>query len=158
MASSSSSAVDRGSCFWFELPSARLLPNELHEVDTSSLAGRRVGIVEDDEAIVAGMRDLLASWGCSSVGAASLDELGESLGAGSEKLDVLICDHPGSEFGPRAAAEIEARLGYPVPLIIVSADSGLSGAARQSGIPVLTKPVRPARLRAALDSLLKARA
>ncbi|HEY5762792.1 MAG TPA: hybrid sensor histidine kinase/response regulator [Rhodocyclaceae bacterium] len=153
-----SSALGRGSCFWFELPPARALPTDAQEADLSSLAGRRVGIVEDDVAIVAGMRDLLASWGCSSVGAASLEELGANLAGADAKLDALICDHTGGEFGPQTAAEIATRLGYSVPLVIVSADSGLSGAARQAGIPLLTKPVRPARLRAALDSLLKAQA
>lgn len=153
-----SSAINRGSCFWFELPLARLLPSALHEADQSSLVGRQIGIVEEDAAIVAGMRDLLASWGCSCVGAASIDQLERAIDEGGGKLDLLICDHPGCECGPKVVDEIAERFGYPVPLIVVSADSGLSATARQAGVPMLTKPVRPARLRAALDSLLKAQA
>jgi signal transduction histidine kinase len=148
-----------GSCFWFELPLVEAQQGPVRDpgAPVSSLSGRTVGVVEDDSAIIAGMRDLLASWGCSSIGANSLDELEARLAEGDAVLDALICDHRGCDAGPGGLAAVQKRLGYPVPLIVVSADSAFAGSARQSGVPLLTKPVRPARLRAALDSLLKAR-
>lgn len=148
-----------GSCFWFEMPRIEAQQRPLRDSGSpvSSLAGCNVGIVEDDAAIASGMRDLLASWGCSSVGAESLDLLEQRLAEGGARLDALICDHRGCEPGMGGLAAVQKRLGYAVPLIIISADSAAAGSARQAGIPLLTKPVRPARLRAALDSLIKRR-
>lgn len=147
----------RGSCFWLEAPAASQKQREARDpaAEGSTLAGRTIAIVEDDAAILAGMRDLLASWGCSSVGAESMGGLIERLTRERITIDALICDHRGGDPSLDSIEAAPGRLGYAVPVIVVSADGSLASTARGKGIPLLTKPVRPARLRAALDSVLK---
>jgi signal transduction histidine kinase len=148
------SRAGEGSLFWFEAPAAAAQPLVDDAVIGSTLARRLIAIVEDDPAILAGMRDQLAAWGCASVGAVSADELVGRLQGEGIVPDALICDHQGTSAGCEAAEAIQLRLGYALPVVVVSADAALQAKARARGTPVLTKPVRPAKLRAALEALL----
>lgn len=161
------SAPGRGSLFWFALPRAAVEPaHEAREGNGESvfgeatLAGRVVLLVEDEPAIRAGMTAQLASWGCRVVAAGSAEELLGEAGRLGLAPDVLVCDNrAGGEpaDGIALIETIRARLRRPVPAVVVSGDTGSAARAQAAayGVPLLAKPVRPAKLRAALESLLK---
>jgi CheY-like chemotaxis protein len=62
----------------------------------------------------------------------------------------------GSVDGLAAIAELRARFGRDIPAILISGESSSAHLARidASGIPLLHKPVPPAKLRAALQYML----
>ena len=71
--------------------------------------------------------------------------------------DALVSDWmiSASEQGPEAIARVRER--YPrLPAVLATADSapGRREQARALGLPLLLKPVQPAKLRAALNALL----
>jgi DNA-binding response OmpR family regulator len=74
--------------------------------------------------------------------------------------DAMIVDYrlAGGVDGLAAIAELRARFGRAIPALLVSGESSVAGIARirASGIPLLHKPVPPARLRAALQFVLRA--
>jgi CheY-like chemotaxis protein len=73
--------------------------------------------------------------------------------------DVLVVDYrlAGGADGLIAIAELRSRFGRDVPALLVSGESSGAELARikASGIPLLHKPVPPARLRAALLYVLR---
>ena len=104
------------------------------------------------------MRGLLEGWGCDVASAAS----GESVEAELADFtpDVILADYrlPGSENGIQVMQRMRSR--FPrVDGIVISGDIGTEvlRAAQDSGYQLLHKPLRPARLRALLGSLWRAR-
>lgn len=77
---------------------------------------------------------------------------------GDDAPDVLIADYnlDNGDTGLQAIRELRARVGQPVPAIIVSArrDPELGRASLELGVPVLEKPVRAEELQAMLDRML----
>ena len=77
---------------------------------------------------------------------------------GDDAPDVLIADYnlDNGDTGLQAIRDLRARVGQPVPAIIVSArrDPELGRASLEMGVPVLEKPVRPEELQAMLDRML----
>jgi DNA-binding response OmpR family regulator len=72
--------------------------------------------------------------------------------------DLIIADQhlDDGDLGSITIDEARQYLGRPVPALIVTADpsDALSIAARQSGIELMHKPVKPAELRALMAHLL----
>jgi DNA-binding response OmpR family regulator len=120
-----------------------------------TLAGRRILVVDDEAAVRDGMRDALVAWGCTAdVFAGPAD-----VPAGMPAPDVLVVDYrlAGGAGGITAIAELRSRFRRDVPALLVSGESSVAELARinASGIPLLHKPVPPARLRAALLYVLR---
>ena len=116
------------------------------------LAGLRVLCLDNDREILDGMEALLTRWGVdvrvAETVAAALDA------ARQERPDVLVADyHLHDELdGLGALVALRQVCGSATPAVLVTADGSdaLKRAARDLGIPVLTKPVKPASLRAFL--------
>lgn len=148
----------RGSLFRLHLPLAR--PSALgtsHTLAVSppvhgQLAGRRVLVLDDDEAVRLAMQQLLIDWGCLCAVAESLEQALEQ--ARRQPPELIVSDYRlrGETNGAEAIARLREALGRALPALILTGDTApqrLREVAR-SGIPLLHKPVSPARLNQAL--------
>lgn len=148
----------RGSMFWVEIPLA--VPGKHLEVqDSAAVAGISgvVAVLEDDPNVAAGLIGLLGGWGCGAVAGATLEEVVEQCDADGIRPDAIIADYHlgGTANGVDAALALRRRYGeIPVLLTSGSAGPGLIKGAEARGFIELTKPVRPGKLRAVLQSML----
>lgn len=116
------------------------------------LSGLKVLCLDNDREILDGMEALLGRWGVevrvAETVAAALAQ------ARAERPDVLVADyHLHDEMdGLGALQALREVCGAHTPAVLVTADGSdtLKRAARDLGLPVLTKPVKPASLRAFL--------
>lgn len=125
--------------------------------------GYRILLIDDETAVLEAMRQLLERWGHRVIAAHTLDEALRLLSRnapndGVDDLpDLILCDYRLREgmTGLEALTRLHRALGHPVPSAIISGDTTqeLKDLAAQHGIPMLPKPVPPARLRALVESL-----
>ncbi len=120
-----------------------------------SLAGRRIVVIDDEEEVRAGTATVLASWGCECIAAANADDA--LLAAGGRVPDAVIADWrlAAGATGLAAIERLRAAFRTAIPAVIVSGASAPDDLARikASGMPLLHKPVAPARLRSMLAFL-----
>jgi CheY-like chemotaxis protein/anti-sigma regulatory factor (Ser/Thr protein kinase) len=130
------------------------------EEDDAPLKGCTVLVIEDDREVRAAMALLLADWGCTVCVASSGAEARDQLARLGEGPDIAIADYrlPGDEDGVAVLDDIRRR--FPETAgILVSGDIGPDTLRRAqgSGYTLLNKPLRPARLRALMGNLHRAR-
>jgi signal transduction histidine kinase len=140
----------RGSCFSLRLPLAHPA-RESAERSVSDLGGRLVLVVEPDEAVLTGMRELLRGWGCDVLVATSTAEALAAQAVRGRAPDVVIA------ADSDAIAALRSVTGTALPALVVTADTTPERlrAIRLQGFVALAKPVLPPRLRAALSRLLE---
>lgn len=154
-----------GSCFSIQLPAVDKATNlEADKAGMSEhlpgnpLAGCHVLVVDDDIAVLEGMRGLLSRWGCRVITAASEPAATDKLAATSQKIQVLMIDYRLSDYvsGIEVAKHIQDLLAYPIAVLIITGDTGPERLreADASGFSLLHKPVEPAKLRSSLQYLL----
>ncbi len=157
-----SSIPGRGSCFVIELPLAEaetLAPAAAPERPPpgEELRGLRALLLDDDSLVQTAVGDLLRGWGCEVQVAAGLAEAEELVGQ-SQAPDVMLVDYrlPGPCNGAEAIERLQARIGHPVPALIVTADTAPEclQEAESKGYRLLHKPAQPAKLRSLLRHLV----
>ncbi len=156
------SRPDKGSMFCIGLPLGRIeavLERRSGMTLPNLQAAQRVVLVIDDEVdILEGMREILLRWGFEVLVAESLQQAEQVLTAHGRGPDAILADlrlrdhHTGIE----AIKALQATYGAHVPGLILTGDTAperlqIAGTA---GYRVLYKPVKPARLRVALQQLL----
>lgn len=156
------SAPGRGSTFAVELPLTAPEVEGRPPEDAralGSLDGLRVAIVEDDPLVRDAMAGLLSSWDCALTIADSAEALLGQQAASPQRFDVVITDLRLS--GPMDGIDLVAALrtagdGAGPQAILISGDTApeVLARARTAGLPLLYKPVRPAKLRALLQRML----
>ncbi len=158
------STPGRGSVFWLELPLAPLAEaaDELPPLadfgrDSGGRLQGTVVIIDDDPLVLASTAGLVTAWGCRTFGGPSVaDAIAECNRAGVPP-DLAICDYRlrGQENGITSALTLRHRFG-DIPVLLVSGDLGddLQRAAAHHRLVLLSKPLKPARLRSLLQSLL----
>ena len=123
-----------------------------------SLSGLHVLCVDNDREILEGMRTLLARWHASPRLACTVDEALAAAAAGP--IDVALVDfHLHDRLdGLGVIDALRAHLGRPLPAALLTGDGSdaVKQAARERDCIVLTKPVKPASLRAFLAARLAA--
>lgn len=115
------------------------------------LAGLRLLTIDNEPAILDGMKLLLEGWGCVVDTAAGLDEALVSM-RGREP-DVLIADyHLDRGDGLSAISALRERAGASIPAILLTADRTpqVRDAAAALGVHLLHKPLKPGALRSLL--------
>jgi signal transduction histidine kinase/CheY-like chemotaxis protein len=155
------SAPGKGSVFAVEVPigeaQSSTIEPRLAEAIGDHVAGAFVAIVDDDTLVQQGMRGLLTDWGCHVVTAATSGEALAKLEEHERLPDAFICDYrlPG-ESGIEAIERLHAGLSDDIPAALISGETApeLLRAAKESGYPLLHKPVQPAKVRALLNQLL----
>jgi CheY-like chemotaxis protein/anti-sigma regulatory factor (Ser/Thr protein kinase) len=148
----------RGSMFRVEAPvaarqPAAIAPLQARRTSATPLAGLAVLAIDNEPAILEGMRTLLGGWGCQVVTAASLKEALDELSARRDMPGVIIADyHLDEGDGLQTIAALRAHLTSDVPALLITADRSLAlrEEAARVGVHVLNKPVKPAALRALL--------
>jgi CheY-like chemotaxis protein len=124
----------------------------------SSFAGARIAVIDDEAAVVDGMRAWFEQWGASVVGAASGDAVLAALGEAGAYPDLIVADYrlAGGELGTDVIARLRHELGLQIPALLVSGDASAEALAAMHGcaLDVLLKPVLPEALRMLVERLL----
>lgn len=117
-------------------------------------------VVEDDQLVREAIEGLLRQWGCVVVAAGSGDEALAALARDGHPPAAILCDYrlPQGETGIDVIGRLRDRIGSPVPAALITGDTApeLLREAGDSGLPLLHKPLQPARLRALLEFLVAA--
>ncbi len=153
------SAPGRGSTFAVSARRARAAspaarPAHPGGLRAQVLETQRVLVVDDDPGVLRATLELLGSWGCEPQGASSLAEASDVLGSGW-RPDLLIADYQlmNGETGLELLAQLRERLGSGLRAAVVTAETAPDVRERLAAldVPLLRKPIRPARLRALLS-------
>ena len=152
-----SSIPGRGTRFSVLVPRASPLPamataTPARSAPAGQLAGLRLLVVDNEPAILDGMRRLLEGWGCTITIASSLDEALLSLRTGKPP-DVVIADyHLDHGNGLTAISALRERTSGHLPAILLTADRTrhIREAAAALEVHLLNKPLKPGALRALL--------
>ncbi|WCT73197.1 PAS-domain containing protein [Sphingomonas naphthae] len=152
------SAVGEGSTFSITVPLGRPAASTPRLPAANSggqLDGLPILIVDNEHSILSGMTAMLTGWNCKVGTATGLEEARERLAAGCAPR-LLLADYHLDEgaTGDAVVREIRADLGQDIPAVIITADRTpeLREELERAGFFVLTKPVKPAQLRALLSS------
>ena len=129
------------------------VPAPQTEADLDALQDKVIAVVDDERDVREGLAELLLTWRCKPVVAASALELLEQLALSGLRPDAIVADHRlrDRQTGSGAIAALRERYGAALPALIMSGDTTpeIFRIAREAATPALSKPVRAARLRAA---------
>ncbi|MDX2202464.1 MAG: PAS domain-containing hybrid sensor histidine kinase/response regulator [Hyphomicrobiaceae bacterium] len=125
------------------------------------LAGIRVLCIDNERAVLNGMRTLISGWGCEVGTAQSAEEAVALCSSGRVSWDIVLADyHLDRGIGLEAITAVRAVLGGGIPAVIISADNSpeMQREVRAHGHNFLRKPVKAAALRALMYQLTLNRA
>ena len=150
----------RGSVFSLQLPIAHAAEgssvSNTAQISTRPQLCARVLVIDDEEAVRAGMLHLLRDWGCICEAADSIEGALEM--ARQQRPDVVISDYRLREqsTGLQAIRALRALLGNDLPAVLITGDTAPERLrdAMASGVPLLHKPVTPQQLYQALVAAL----
>jgi CheY-like chemotaxis protein/anti-sigma regulatory factor (Ser/Thr protein kinase) len=158
------SEVGRGSVFSITVPrGARedCVPIDVPPETTTAfdLADALVLVVDDEAAVQDGMAAVLRRWGCDVLTSGSGEEMLAKL-IGVRKLpDLIVSDYRlrGEENGIQVVEMLRGEFNTDIPALLVTGDTAPDRLrdAEASGLPILHKPVNPARLRTLIANLLR---
>ena len=117
------------------------------------IAGALIVCIENDAAILDGMRTLLKAWDAEVIAVADPETAIPVIETSGGRVTGLLVDyHLDRGNGIAAIREIRRRFGDTIPAVLITADRSpqVQKAAREENIAVLNKPVKPASLRALL--------
>ncbi|KHA54878.1 histidine kinase [Aeromonas hydrophila] len=124
----------------------------------SQLEGIRVLCIDNESDILIAMHSLLGRWGCEVVCAQSLPQA-EDLIAGGFLPQLVLSDYhlDDGKTGLQALHMLRLAHGNHIGGIIISADrkSELQAQIREHGYGYISKPVKPLKLRALMNSILR---
>lgn len=116
----------------------------------------KVLCVDNERAILEAMDGLLSHWGCDVRGALSLKQIDRERLLEGWYPDLVLMDyHLDQTSGLDAIEWLRHNLGAHLPAALVTADRSpaVRALAEDRGIPVITKPVKPAALRALISGM-----
>jgi len=152
------SVPGKGSTFWVEAPlSQAQLPQEkqfeIHPVGAVQARGNaHIVIVEDDEQVLAGLKSLLEGQGYTTLGfsVANRQLLEDTFEQKRRLPDLIIADYrlEANVTGREVISMVREILNEDIPAIIITGDTAPERLreAKESGFPILHKPVRPEEL------------
>jgi signal transduction histidine kinase/CheY-like chemotaxis protein len=152
-----------GSCFSVVMPLASDAPED-GEPPPKRFAGaialELVLVIDDETAILDGMKSLLTSWGYRVLTAESGDEMLAQLAECPLRPDLIICDYRlrGGENGIEAVERLRSEYNEAIPAMLITGDTAGNrlAEAQASGLLLLHKPVSNSKLRAAIVNLIVA--
>jgi Na+/proline symporter/signal transduction histidine kinase len=147
-----------GSFFSVTVPTAKAVNHTAAVTSATPLSktpmsGALIACIENDAAILDGMKTLLRGWDAEVIAASDPESAIEAIGAASKQVTGLLVDyHLDRGNGVAAIRDIRRKFGEAIPAILITADRSpqVRAAAREENITVLNKPVKPASLRALL--------
>jgi CheY-like chemotaxis protein len=153
-----SSEPGRGSVFRVEVPVVAALPASQSPVEAprqavTPLAGLKVLAVDNEPAIVEGMRGLLSGWGCEVITAPDLQGALAAIKTSRVEPEVIVADyHLDEGDGLEVIKFLRRKMKSDMPAVLVTADRtpAVRDAASAMNVHLLNKPLKPAALRALL--------
>jgi len=150
------SVVGRGSRFSAEVPLSSAAPqvtapSAAAEIDRSQLIGTTVLCIDNEPKVLDGMEALLGGWGCPVLKAPDLATAILAITEAQIAPNGLLVDyHLDRGNGLDAIADLRRRFGAGLPAILITADRSphVRDQARGLNVQVLSKPLKPAALRA----------
>jgi CheY-like chemotaxis protein len=162
------SALGQGSMFAVDVPRVEGQQQSLAEssapgtptpVSSDTLAGKLIVVVDDEAAILDGMRILLEQWGCTVVTALSGDDALATLSSIGQVPDVLICDYRLRlhESGIEVIEQLRSEFNQDIPALMVTGEIAPERlqATLAYDLVVLHKPLNSNALRHALIRLMR---
>jgi signal transduction histidine kinase len=158
------SEYGKGSVFSFDVPPGAARVERRDAADAAvpveaDLGGKLIVIIDDEAAIVAGMKVLLTGWGADVLGSATGDDVIAAVHQAGSMPSLLIVDHRlgAGENGIEVAQRIRQALDPEIPAILVtgSITPDLAEQARAAGLEFMLKPVTAADLRERISAALK---
>jgi signal transduction histidine kinase len=158
------SVPGHGTRFRLELPLApagdlqALMAAAEQPQQVDDVRGLRILVIEDDRQSAQALRGLLDSWGCM---VAVVEGLQGALTVvdGGFAPDLVLSDFRlrAGESGMQTLHSLRTRLERPLPACLMSGDTDpeLIQSCRDAGLPLLHKPVRPAKLRTLIRRLAR---
>ena len=120
--------------------------------------GLQVLVIEDDRQSAQALRGLLDSWGCTVALVEGLQGALMTVDGGFQP-DLILSDFRlrAGETGLASLQRLRAALQRPIPACLMSGDTDpeLIQACRDIGLPLLHKPVRPAKLRTLMRRIVR---
>lgn len=125
---------------------------------TTSLHNTTVLVIDDDALVCEALAGLITQWGGTALTAScGKDALTISTQA-SNQPNVVLCDYrlPAGETGDNVIKLLREHIDPALPAALITGDTAPERLreANKSGVPLLHKPVQPARLRALLEHLI----
>ena len=158
------SVPGKGSTFSVELPLGDLWRSDLGEPEINEriggeFLGVRLLLIEDNEMLRATVATMLERWGVKVITAGDgASALALFEGPDPPDPDIALVDYrlPNGRAGTEVLADLRLLLNRDLAGIVATADNDpdLINEIRAQGLPVLIKPVIPARLRSAMHHLL----
>jgi Na+/proline symporter/CheY-like chemotaxis protein len=145
-----------GSVFSVTVPTAKAVNytaavTSATPLSRTPMSGALIVCIENDAAILDGMRTLLTAWDAEVIAVSDPEAAIEAIEAAGGRVTGLLVDyHLDRGNGVAAIRDIRRRFGEGIPAILITADRSphVRAAAREETIAVLNKPVKPASLRA----------
>ena len=157
------SVEQRGSMFSMTLPRTPPRQEAATPATASGYAEARlrnalIAVVDDESVIQQALRGALERFGCRVICADGGENLLAALTRGGETPSALITDYRlrAGEDGIALVRRLRHSIGAEIPAILVTGDTAPERIreAKASGLPILHKPIAPARLRSLLDAIL----
>jgi Na+/proline symporter/signal transduction histidine kinase len=147
-----------GSVFSVTVPIAKAINHTAAVTSATPLSktpmsGALIVCIENDAAILDGMKTLLTAWDAEVIAVADPEAAIAAIEASGGSVTGLLVDyHLDRGNGVAAIRDIRRRFGENIPAILITADRSpnVRAAAREENVAVLNKPVKPASLRALL--------
>lgn len=152
------SVPGKGSTFWVEAPLSQVQPTQeqpskIRPDDAAQLRGNaHIVIVEDDEQVLAGLKSLLESQGYTTLGfsVANRQLIEDTFEQKRRHPDLIVADYrlEAHVTGREVISMVREILNEDIPAIIITGDTAPERLreAKESGFPILHKPVRPEEL------------
>ncbi len=120
------------------------------------LNGCTVLCVDNEPAILDGMRELLENWGCRVLLASDTEQAVRLLADRGSLPDIVLADyHLEEETGFDCIDKVRDKAGYHIAAVLITADRSpdVEAEARGNGLYLLRKPIKPAALRSLMTRL-----
>jgi signal transduction histidine kinase len=124
------------------------------------MQGALIVVVENEPAILDGMRTLVTGWGADVIAEADPASAMQAIERDGRRPTGFVVDyHLDRGHGIAAIADLREKYGHDLPAILITADRSpkVREAARAAEISLLNKPVKPASLRAIIGQWCKQR-
>lgn len=157
------SVAGKGSTFSFDVPLGTLAPQgtvteRALPPSPTDLTGKLIVVIDDEEAIVGGMKALLSGWGAQVIGSSNGEDVLAAVHELARLPDLLIVDFRLGQIqnGIEVAQRLRAELDPEIPAILVSGSISpdLGEQAHTQHFEFLLKPVLPEKLRACIYQAL----
>jgi len=147
-----------GSVFSVSVPTAKAVNftaavTSATPLSKAPMSGSLIVCIENDPAILDGMKTLLTAWDAEVIAVADPEAAIAAIETAGGRVTGLLVDyHLDRGNGIAAIRDVRRRFGDSIPAILITADRSphVRAAAREENVAVLNKPVKPASLRALL--------